>query len=153
MGVLRTDLQENGAQSEASRPVYVCMLACMSVVCTGVGCISHQSARIHITRVWTLFQGITLQRQEYTSSDANPHVDAVFSLLVAAEFSGYAADAGVSSTFHCIPDHILAPNRHSRPMNRCPGSRKALEIHIPNFDPLAATVVHVSSTDSLEQHQ
>ena len=31
----------------------------------------------------------------------------------------------------------------SRRMNRCPGHRKALEIHIPSFDPLAATAVHV----------
>ena len=75
---------------------------------TSVGFMSHQSARIHITRVWMLFQGITHQRREYTSSDANPHVHAVFGPQVAqAEFSGYAADVGVSSPFHCILNHIL----------------------------------------------
>ena len=31
----------------------------------------------------------------------------------------------------------------SRRMNRCPGYRKALDIRIPSFDPLAATAVHV----------
>ena len=45
---------------------------------TSVGFISHQSAKIHITPVWTLFPGIPHQRREYTSADANPHVDAVF---------------------------------------------------------------------------
>ena len=79
---------------------------------TSVALISRQSVKIHITRVWTLLQGITHQRREYASSDANPHVDAVFSLQVArAQFSGYAAGAGfqvlfiaLQSTFwHRIP--------------------------------------------------
>ena len=84
---------------------------------------------------------------------SNPHVDAACSRQVAqAQFSGYAADAGVSSTFHGILNHILAPNPQVDAavycaMNRCPGYRQALEIHIPSLDPLAATAVHVSSTD------
>ena len=110
---------------------------------TSVGLISHQSAKIHINPVWALFPGIPHQRREYISADAIPMYTLCFSLQVAqAQMSGYAADAGVSRTFHCILEHILEPNPQvdaafSRRMNRCPGYRKALEIHIP-FAPLAA---------------
>ena len=44
----------------------------------GLSHISRQSARIHITQVWTQLQGMTHHWREYTSVDANPHVDAGF---------------------------------------------------------------------------
>ena len=50
----------------------------------------------HPVRVGAVSQNYT-SAPKYTSSDANPHGDAVFSLQVAQDqFSGYAADAGVS---------------------------------------------------------
>ena len=77
-----------------------------------------------------------------------------------AQISGYAADDGVSRAFHCILEHILESNPQvdaafSRRMNRCPGYRKALEIHIPSFEPLAATAGHDlwSNINDIKNHQ
>ena len=87
-----------------------------------------------------------------------PHVDARFHTQ--AQISGSAAEDGVSRTFHCILEHILESNPQvdaalSRRMNRCPGYRKALEIHIPSFDPLAAAAGHDlwSNINDIKNHQ
>ena len=87
---------------------------------TSVGFTSHHSAKIHITPVWMLFPGITHQRREYTSEDANPQVDAMFCLqVVQAQTSGYATDARVSRTFHCILEYFRAHFGTESPSRRC----------------------------------
>ena len=114
---------------------------------TSVVLISHQSARIHVTRMWTQVQGITHQRREYPSSGTTPHADAAFSLQITSRklslqdmrrTLGFKCFSLHSSTFwRRVPGWTLL----------LPGYRKAFEIHIPSFGPLAAIAVHISSTD------
>ena len=101
-------------------------------VYTSGGFISHQSAQIHITPMWTLFQGTTHQWRKHTSADANPHVDAVFSSPGRASSNFRICRGRWGFTYFSlhsrvtILEHLLEPNPQvdavfSRCMNRCPG--------------------------------